>query len=260
VIIDNDVYNREAETWRDENHLLSLLVALTPPRIAYIRDVLTARLGIDPHDKQVLDVGCGGGLMAEEMAWMGCRVTGVDPSAPSLETARRHAAEAGLDIDYRHASGESLPFEDASFDIVYCCDVLEHVSDLDAVVREAARVLKPGGVYIFDTINRTLLSKIVLIKIAQEWTATQFFSGNFHVWEMFIKPEEMRRALSSHGLQPCEFMGLSMRGNPVTLLRLIRKVKRGRATYGDLGRVMAGGITVGGNLQVSYLGYAMKPV
>lgn len=256
--IDNDVYNREAGTWRDENHLLSLLVPLTPPRIAYIHDVLTDRMGINPRGKQVLDVGCGGGLMAEEMARMGCCVTGVDPSGPSLETARSHAIEADLDIDYRHAPGESLPFEDESFDIVYCCDVLEHVNDLDAVIRESARVLVPGGVYIFDTINRTFLSKIVVVKLAQDWNATRFFSPNFHVWEKFITPAEMRQVLAAHGLHPRELTGLTMTGNPIPILRTIWKLKRGQATYGDLGRELMHRIKLGGSLQTSYLGYAVK--
>jgi 2-polyprenyl-6-hydroxyphenyl methylase/3-demethylubiquinone-9 3-methyltransferase len=258
MTIDNDIYDREADTWRDESRLLSMLGPLTPPRIAYIREVLTERLGIDPRDKLILDVGCGGGLMTEEMARMGCRVTGIEPSLPSLETARKRAGEVGLDIEYKHARGESLPFADASFHIVYCCDVLEHVSDLDAVIRESARVLKPGGVYIFDTINRTLLSKIVFIKLAQDWRPTRIASRNFHVWEMFVTPAEMRRVLTAQDLDPREFVGMKLRVNPIALLCLVRQLKRGRATYGELGRALERGIRLGGNLRTSYLGYALK--
>jgi 2-polyprenyl-6-hydroxyphenyl methylase/3-demethylubiquinone-9 3-methyltransferase len=258
VTIDNDVYNREAAGWRDENNLLSLLVALTPPRVAYIHQVLTQKMGLDPQGRRALDVGCGGGLMAEEVARMGCRVTGIDPSDSSLDTARRHAAEVGLEIEYRHGTAESLPVGDGTFDLVYCCDVLEHVGSVDAAIGEAARVLKPGGIYIYDTINRTVLSKLVVIKVAQEWRFTRFFSANFHVWSMFIRPVEMRRMLEAHGLEHREFSGLGMTGNPITLLRVIRKLKRGRATYGDVGAALARSIRPGRNLQVSYLGYAVK--
>jgi len=85
---------------------------------------------------QALDIGCGGGFLAEEFARLGCQVVGVDPSAVSIDRARRHAVAAGLDIDYRVGVGERLPVGDSEFDIAYCCDVLEHVSDVDAVIGE----------------------------------------------------------------------------------------------------------------------------
>jgi 2-polyprenyl-6-hydroxyphenyl methylase/3-demethylubiquinone-9 3-methyltransferase len=258
TVIDNDVYNREADAWRDERHFLSLLVPLTPPRVAYFRDVLVEKLGIDPARKQVLDVGCGGGLMAEEVARLGCRVTGVDPSAPSVDTARAHAAAEGLDIDYRVAPGESLPFPDASFDLVYCFDVLEHVNDLDRVIGESARVVKPGGIYIYDTVNRTLMSKLFAIMLAQDWSWTSIFPRNFHVWEKFIKPDELLEILTRHDLESCEMVGLDLRANPLTLLRLVRKLKRGQITYRVLGDYMAGSLKPGKNVQISYLGYAIK--
>jgi 2-polyprenyl-6-hydroxyphenyl methylase/3-demethylubiquinone-9 3-methyltransferase len=89
-----------------------------------------------------------GGLVILRTAVLGCNVAGVEPSPVSIEAARNHAATRGLDIDYRVGSGEQLPAGDSTFDLVYCCDVLEHVSDLDRVVRETARVLKPGGLYL----------------------------------------------------------------------------------------------------------------
>src|SRR6185437_10641385 len=104
-----------------------------------------AATGVDPRGKVSVDIGCGGGLLAEEMARMGATVIGIDPSPNSLATARAHAAERGLVIDYRLGTGEDLPLQDASADIVYCVDVLEHVHDLDKVISETARVLKPGG-------------------------------------------------------------------------------------------------------------------
>ncbi len=109
---------------------------------------MTGPLGRDPAGLRALDIGCGGGFLAEEFARLGCRVVGVGPSEISIETARRHAAGAGLDVTYLVGAGEQLPVEDSSFDIAYYCDVLEHVSGLDSVIAETARVLKPRGVYI----------------------------------------------------------------------------------------------------------------
>lgn len=114
---------------------------------------MTGPLGRDPTGLRALDIGCGGGFLAEEFARLGCRVVGVDPSKISIETAGRHAAGAGLDVTYLVGAGEQLPVADSSFDIAYCCDVLEHVSDLDSVIAETARALKPRGVYFFAYIQ-----------------------------------------------------------------------------------------------------------
>src|SRR5688572_17990692 len=142
--------------WWDECQPLSaLLTMMNPGRFEYFRAILTERLHRAPRGKTALDIGCGGGLLAEEFARLGCVVTGIDPAESALETARAHAARSRLAIDYRHGTGEELPLTNASFDIAYSCDVLEHVSDVDLVIAEIARVLKPGGVFFFDTINRT---------------------------------------------------------------------------------------------------------
>jgi 2-polyprenyl-6-hydroxyphenyl methylase/3-demethylubiquinone-9 3-methyltransferase len=93
--------------------------------------------------------------MSEAYARHGARVTGVDPSSVSLAVARSHARESRLSIRYEQGRGEAIPLPDASFDLVSCCDVLEHVDDLDAVIRQIARVLRPGGLFFFNTINRT---------------------------------------------------------------------------------------------------------
>src|SRR5215210_7869295 len=125
--VDNQLYDTMADSWWDESGLLHYLQGLTPVRFGYMRRILVEELKLDVRGKRTLDVGCGGGLLAEEFARLGCAVTGVDPSEGSLEAARTHAREAGLSIDYRQGTGELLPFADASFEIVYCCDVLEHV-------------------------------------------------------------------------------------------------------------------------------------
>ena len=119
-------------------------------------------------DLAVLDLGCAGGFMAEALATRGATVTGIDPAAQAINAARAHAAEAGLEIQYDVGVGEELPYDDAAFDVVVCVDVLEHVEDLTKVLAEVARVLKPGGLFLFDTINRNRLSRFVTITVAED--------------------------------------------------------------------------------------------
>jgi 2-polyprenyl-6-hydroxyphenyl methylase/3-demethylubiquinone-9 3-methyltransferase len=255
--VDNDLYNRPGDLWWDDSAAFSLLrTAFNPARFGYFRHVLLDRLGLDPRSLRALDIGCGGGLLAEEFARLGCAVTGVDPSEPSLATARAHAQTSGLRIDYRQGVGEQLPFEGACFDLIYCCDVLEHVTDLERVIAETTRVLKPGGVYCFDTINRTLLSKLVTIKLFQEWPATRFLPPHLHDWEHYIKPRELRRLLAQHGLTPQEMRGLNLATSPLAVMRSLRQFKRGTMSYKELGEATR--FRVGGPTLVAYIGYALK--
>ncbi|HEY7124753.1 MAG TPA: bifunctional 2-polyprenyl-6-hydroxyphenol methylase/3-demethylubiquinol 3-O-methyltransferase UbiG [Ktedonobacterales bacterium] len=255
--VDNELYNRPGDLWWDDNAAFALLrTAFNPARFGYFRQALLDRLRLDPRGLRALDVGCGGGLLAEEFARLGCRVTGIDPSEPSLATARAHAQASGLSIDYRVGVGEQLPFEDACFDLVYCCDVLEHVNNLERVIAETARVLKPGGVYCYDTINRTLPSKLITIKLFQEWPATRFLPPHLHDWNQYIKPRELQRLLTQHGLVVQEIRGLNLASNPLTLLRSLRRFKRGAMSYKELGEATR--FHVGGPRLVAYIGYALK--
>jgi 2-polyprenyl-6-hydroxyphenyl methylase/3-demethylubiquinone-9 3-methyltransferase len=186
--IDNDLYDRISETWWDAAGFLNILKsALNPVRVPFLERHVRARFPT-LEGLRVLDVGGGGGLLAEELARLGCVVTGVDPSQPSLQVAREHALESHLDIEYIAGVAEALPVDDAAFDAVVCCDVLEHVSDLSATIREVARVLRPDGLYLYDTINRTRRSKLLVIKLFQEWRSLAFMPPNVHDHAMFIKP------------------------------------------------------------------------
>jgi 2-polyprenyl-6-hydroxyphenyl methylase / 3-demethylubiquinone-9 3-methyltransferase len=254
--VDNELYDRLAATWWDPKGFLQVLCALNPARFGYMRRVLLEELHFTPTGRRALDVGCGGGLLAEEFARLGFAVTGVDPSRRSVDAARAHAAEAGLSIEYRQASGEALPFADGSFDVVYCCDVLEHVTDLARVIAESARVLKPGGVYLYDTINRTPQSKLILIKLLQEWGWTSLMPPRLHDWQMFIRPHELARLLEQHGLQPARIQGLKPRVNPVTILRALRARKLGRLSYREAVEKIE--LKESADTSVLYLGYAQK--
>lgn len=255
--VDNELYDRLAHSWWDESGVLHLLKALNPARFGYMRRVLVEELGIEPRGKRVLDVGCGGGLLAEELARLGCEVVGVDLSEASIEVAQEHARREGLAIEYHAGKAESLPFPSASFDIAYCCDVLEHVEDVPAVISETARVLKPGGVYLFDTINRTFQSWLVTIKIFQDWPATKFIPPDLHDWKTFIKPKELAEMLAGVGFELRGLTGLSTTVNPLRAFGILRARKRGELTYVEaLERLQ---IAESKNLRLSYIGYAVKP-
>jgi 2-polyprenyl-6-hydroxyphenyl methylase / 3-demethylubiquinone-9 3-methyltransferase len=210
----------------------------------------------DPHGLRVLDVGCGGGLLSEAFAALGCDVTGVDRSAPTLVAARSHAGRSGLEIRYLEGSAETLPSESGTFDVVCCCDVLEHVDDPGIVVGEIARVLKPGGAFLFDTINRTLRSKLVAIKIAQDWRLTRLVPRNVHVWEKFIRPGELARMLDQHGMPQYELAGLSPSMNPFSAVSALARNKLGRMSFSELGSNLK--LKQSSDLSISYMGYALR--
>ena len=253
---DNEIYNQPGDIWWDENQPLhAIRTALNPARLEYFASAFAAQ-GTDPAGKVIVDVGCGGGLLAEEIASLGAAVIGVDPSASSIATARTHAAMAGLDIDYRIGPGEHLPVDDASADIVCCLDVLEHVADLDAVIGETTRVLKPGGLYLFDTINRTRLSKFVMIKLSQDWSGTAWMPAGLHDWDQFITPAELRAALARHGLQVHGMAGMSPGISPPALIRLMRQLKKGRFSHAEFGRRAS--FALGKDLRITYIGHATK--
>jgi 2-polyprenyl-6-hydroxyphenyl methylase / 3-demethylubiquinone-9 3-methyltransferase len=254
--VDNTVYDRMADGWWDEGGFLHTLAALTPARFGYMRRVLIEELRLAPEGLQALDIGCGGGLLAEEFARLGFTVIGVDPSGESLAAARTHAVGQGLAIEYQCATGEALPFADESFDIAYCCDVLEHVNDLRRVIAETARVLRPGGTYLYDTINRTRRSRLVMIKLLQEWRWTALMPPRLHDWNMFIRPAELERELVQHGLVPGGLTGLKSRASPLRLIRALRRRKRGLLSYAAAVREMDLGESR--DISVSYIGYARK--
>jgi 2-polyprenyl-6-hydroxyphenyl methylase / 3-demethylubiquinone-9 3-methyltransferase len=255
VPVDNQLYDRLADTWWDEDAWLHLLrTSLNPARIGYLRDAAAAH-GIDPSSARALDVGCGGGLMAEDVARMGFRVTGVDPSTKSLQTAREHARASGLDISYLEGPGERLPLEDAVFDLVYCCDVLEHVDSVPGVLREVRRVIRPGGLFVYDTINRTPISKLLLIKVFQEWESTRLVDPGLHDHAQFIKPRELERMLGDAGFEPGRVTGMKPKANPIALYRLLRARKRGDVSMHEFAQRAA--FALSRDTSASYLGTAV---
>ncbi len=253
---DNEVYNAPGDIWWADDQPMSVIrTALNPVRLRYLNKVL-GRFGVDPAGKMLADVGCGGGLFAEELARLGANVIGVDPSAPSLETARSHAEAAGLMIDYRLGSGEQLPLPDASVDVACCVDVLEHVSDISAVLRETARILKPGGIYLYDTINRTAFSKLIVIKVSQDWSFTAWAPRGMHHYSQFVRPTELHSLLEASGLSGGGHTGITPSPRPPRVYRLLRQARTGKISYAEFGRRLEFVLTK--DTRISYIGHAVK--
>lgn len=255
--IDNAIYELYGDKWWDEDAefgFSSLRYCVNPVRIGYFRKILR-RLPVPGGT--VLDVGCGGGFLSEEFARDGFQVTGIDPSAKTVAAARKHASESGLDIRYEVGRGEAIPFPDASFDIVACCDVLEHVDDLEKVIREVSRLLMPRGVFFYDTVNRTWFSKLALIKVWQEWALTRCCRENVHVWKKFIKPAELAALMRS-----CDLVVGGMKGiapekrNLIALLRSLRAIKVGKMRNEEMAGKLR--LSESNSLKLSYMGYAIK--
>jgi 2-polyprenyl-6-hydroxyphenyl methylase/3-demethylubiquinone-9 3-methyltransferase len=203
---DLTIYRTYAPNWWDgSQRFLRLLHNIVPARMAHFSTLVGDWTG-----KAVLDLGCGGGFMSEALAREGAHVVGVDPSAPAIEAAQDHARTEGLKIDYRVGSGERIPIDAASVDCVVCVDVLEHVDSVGTVLDEIHRVLKPGGLFLFDTINRTPLATLVLVHFAE--TILGLLPRGTHDPAKFIRPSELRAELNARGFDVGPFVGLAPRG------------------------------------------------
>ena len=255
--IDNCIYNAECDQWWQPDSALYLLkTSINPVRVGYFEKKLFNDLKVTPHGITALEVGCGGGILCEEIARMGFDTTGIDPSAPSLQIAIEHAIASGLEIKYEKGTGEALPFRDNTYDVVFCCDVLEHVSDLPKVISEISRVLKPGGVLCYDTINRTFISKLIAINFAQRWKQWAFMPPNLHVWEMFIKPDELKSLLRQNNLEWKEHRGTAPNLSYPEVLYYLQKRAKGELSYEDLGEKLL--LVESTDMNIMYMGYAIK--
>jgi 2-polyprenyl-6-hydroxyphenyl methylase/3-demethylubiquinone-9 3-methyltransferase len=202
-----------AAAWWDPNGEFRPLHRLNPTRLTFIRDRLAEHFGRDiratrPFDGlRLLDIGCGGGLVSEPMARLGAAVTGIDAAGEALAVARAHAADAGLDIDYREAAVEDLAAAGESFDAVLALEIVEHVADPALFLGAAARLVTPGGGFIAATLNRTLKAFVFGI-IGAEYLLHWLPRGT-HQWRKFLRPSELAAGLRSHGLTAKEIRGLS---------------------------------------------------
>ena len=195
-------FSAQAAEWWDTTGPFAPLHKFNPARLAFIRDRLAERFGRDPKTRQafagltLIDIGCGGGLIAEPMRRMGFEVTAIDASSENIGTARAHAAEHGLDIAYRAATVEQVEAEGAGpFDVVLVLEIIEHVADPGGFIRACSRLIAPGGIMVVATLNRTLKS-LALGKIAAEYIVRWVPEGT-HDWRQFLRPDEIRAMLSA---------------------------------------------------------------
>ena len=201
-----------AERWWDESGPLAPLHKLNPIRIGYIRDRICARLGRDPLGDRPLaglsavDIGCGGGLLCEPLARLGATVTGIDLTPASIEVAADHASATGLAIHYRVAAAERLLAEARRFDLVCAMEVVEHVPDQAAFLRDCAALVRPGGGLVLATLNRTFRAFALGI-VAAEYLLGWLPRGT-HAWSRFVRPSEAARALRRAGLQIEDLTGV----------------------------------------------------
>ena len=191
-----------AAEWWDPNGKFAPLHTINPTRLAYIRDQALARFSRTGTDRRpfsglrMLDIGCGGGLICEPLARLGFEVTGVDASETNISVARIHADEQGLEIDYRAGTVEALvQANHPPADLVVNMEVVEHVVDPGAFLCDSVRLVAPGGLMVFATLNRTLKS-FALGKLAAEHFLRWVPAGT-HDWRKFVTPDEVRQHLSS---------------------------------------------------------------
>ena len=212
--VENNVDPREIEKfealasrWWDPDSEFKPLHDMNPVRLEYIE----RHIGLS--GRAVLDIGCGGGILSEAMAARGARVTGIDMGAAPLAVAKLHAAESGLEIDYRQIRAEDLAdAQPAAFDVVTCMEMLEHVPDPSIVVEAAARLTKPGGHVFFSTINRTPKAWMMAI-VGAEYVLRLLPRGT-HRYENFIRPSELAAWCRNARLDFAEATGIHY--NPVT--------------------------------------------
>ena len=196
-----------AHRWWDPESEFKLLHQINPLRLDWI-DGAAQIAG-----KKVVDIGCGGGILAESMAARGAQVTGVDLSEKALGVARLHLYESGQTVDYRHISAEDIAREcPGSFDVVTCMEMLEHVPDPASTIRACAALVKPGGHVFFSTLNRNLKSYLMAV-VGAEYVLKMLPMGT-HEYAKFIKPSELARYVREAGLDVEELIGMSY--NPIS--------------------------------------------
>ncbi|WP_374447999.1 bifunctional 2-polyprenyl-6-hydroxyphenol methylase/3-demethylubiquinol 3-O-methyltransferase UbiG [Stella sp.] len=193
-----------AEEWWDPDGKFRPLHRFNPVRLEWLRDRIAARFGRDPAGirplagLRLLDIGCGGGLLAEPMARLGAEVTGIDAAQRNVEVARIHAERMGLAIDYRFATAEELVAEGRRFDVVLNMEVVEHVADRDAFLDAAAALVAPGGLMAVATLNRT--PKAWLLAILGAEYVLGWLPRGTHEWRKFVRPSEIVGPLRRNGL------------------------------------------------------------
>jgi 2-polyprenyl-6-hydroxyphenyl methylase / 3-demethylubiquinone-9 3-methyltransferase len=200
------------DTWWDEDGPMAPLHRLNPIRIGWARDLIVRHFKLEPAiglplaGVDLLDAGCGAGLFAEPLSRLGADVVGVDPATAAIEAARRHAEETGARLAYRAGTVEALATEQRRFDVVSAMEVIEHTADPKRFVATAASLVKPGGLFLASTLNRTLRSFALAI-VGAEYVLRWLEPGTHH-WEQFVTPIELTGFARAAGLKRVSLRGV----------------------------------------------------
>ncbi len=239
-----DRFAKLANDWWDPHGKFKPLHQIGPARLGFIRDRVTAHFKLQQPNLQqrglkpftgltMLDIGCGGGLISEPLSRLGAIVTGIEPAEANIGAAKAHAVETGLTVDYQACEAEELAAQGRTFDCVVCLEVVEHVPDPAAFVKVCARLVRPGGLMILSTINRTLKAYVLAI-VGAEYILRWLPVGT-HQWDRFITPTELNGHVQAAGLGALSYEGIVF--NP-----------------------FADSWSIGRDTDVNYIGAAAKPV
>jgi len=199
-----DQFARLSTKWWDPHGPMAALHKFNPVRLAYIRDQACERFGRDPKrldslsGLRILDIGCGGGILSEPLARLGAEMVGADPAERNIAAAREHAGRSGVTVDYRCTTAEALADAGERFDIVLAMEVVEHVTDVRLFVSRCGEMVRPGGLMILATINRTL--KAFALAIVGAEYVLRWLPVGTHQWDKFVTPNELEIALTKSGL------------------------------------------------------------
>jgi 2-polyprenyl-6-hydroxyphenyl methylase/3-demethylubiquinone-9 3-methyltransferase len=203
-------FSRIAGEWWDAHGKFRPLHQIGPARLQFIRQEICthfSRTGLRPlGGLSLLDIGCGGGLVSEPLARLGARVTGIDPSEDNVRAAAAHAEPQGLAIEYLATRVEDLVGQGRQFDVVLCLEVVEHVPDVGAFLAQCASLVRPGGMMVLSTINRTL--KAFALAIVGAEYVLRWLPAGTHQWSRFVTPDELERYVSVAGLRRRALDGL----------------------------------------------------
>lgn len=241
--VDNTIYESYGDKWYTaDDDPIALLRQESKTKTPWVISKIQKYF---PQSQQVsiLDVGCGGGFLANVLAEHKYRVTGLDASPESLRVAKAHDGTGT--VNYIEGDAYEMPFPDQSFEVITAMDFLEHVDQPEKVVAEISRLLKPGGVFIFHTFNRNFLAYIVIIKFV-EWFVKNT-PKNLHVLHLFIKPKELKKMCETQGLHTQGFIGLKPIFSTIPLKNYFSGVVPKSLRF-ELTK----------NLWLSYMGYAQK--
>jgi 2-polyprenyl-6-hydroxyphenyl methylase/3-demethylubiquinone-9 3-methyltransferase len=211
-------FGRLADQWWDPNGAFRNVHAFNSARVEHLTRRLPVLLGRDPSGAlplaglTLLDAGCGAGIATEQLSRLGAATTGIDAAERNVMVARHHAERSGYAVDYRHALPEQLVAEQKQFDAVLSLEVVEHVADVDAFLQALARLVRPGGVLVIGTLNRTVRSFLEAI-VGAEYILRLLPRGT-HDWRRLVTPSELEDGLARHGVSTVERCGVVL--NPLT--------------------------------------------